>query len=144
LLALETMPKKSPSFEQVFNRLRDLLTKQADGLSVERDTAEYYGLKAPTGPATVKVWGGKMKSPMIPVAWVQVGKAYVSFHLMGVYGNPKLLDGVSEQLLARMQGKSCFNFKAVDEELFGELETLTARSIQGMKQAGFVAEGPAG
>jgi hypothetical protein len=51
--------------------------------------------------------------------------------------------GVSEQLLARMQGKSCFNFKAVDEELFGELEKLTSRSIQGMKKAGFTAEGPA-
>jgi hypothetical protein len=138
------MPKKLSRFEPVFSRLRDLLKKQAAGLAIDRDTADYYGLHAPTGPATVKVWGGKMNSPMIPVAWVQVGKAYVSFHLMGVYGNPKLLDDVSESLLARMHGKSCFNFKAVDEKLFVELEKLTARSIQGMKQAGFVADGPSG
>ena len=76
----------------------------------------------------------------MPVAWVQVGKAYVSFHLMGVYGNPKLLDGVSEKLLARMQGKSCFNFKVVDEELFGELEQLTVKSIAGMRTAGFISD----
>ncbi len=45
---------------------------------------------------------------------------------MGVYGNPKLLDDSSNELRARMQGKSCFNFKSVDELLFGELERLTS------------------
>jgi len=63
----------------------------------------------------------------------------VSFHLMGVYGNPKLLDGCSEDLRARMQGKSCFNFKNADEALFAELERLTADSIAGMKKAGFIS-----
>lgn len=81
-----------------------------------------------------------MKSPMIPVGWVQVGKAYVSFHLMGVYGNPKPLEDCSEGLRAHMQGKSCFNFKAVQEPLFEELERLTIRSLAGMKKAGYVSD----
>jgi hypothetical protein len=127
-------------FQDVFARLRELLVKQAEDFTVERDTADYYGLHAPIGPATVRAWGGKVQGPTIPVDWVQIGKTYVSYHLMGVYGNPKLLDGVSKKLVARMQGKSCFNFKSVDEGLFEELERLTVKSIAGMKKAGFIAD----
>jgi hypothetical protein len=132
--------ENTSQFKLVFVRLRDILTKNADGLTIEPNQDAHYGLTAPIGPATIRVWGDKVKSPTIPVAWVQVGKAYVSFHLMGVYGNPKLLDGVSKKLLARMQGKSCFNFKTVDEELFEELERLTVKSITGMRKAGFISE----
>ena len=32
---------------------------------------------------------------------------------------------MSPELKKRMQGKSCFNFKEVDEQLFKELATLT-------------------
>jgi hypothetical protein len=130
----------SPQFQVVFARLRDLLRKRAEGFTVVHDTAGQYGLDAPVGPATVKAWGGKVKRRTIPVAWVQAGQTYVSFHLMGVYGNPKLLDGISAELRARMQGKSCFNFKAVDEALFQELEQLTLRSLTGMRKAGYISE----
>ena len=56
---------------------------------------------------------------------VRRGKAYISFYLMPVYAEPSLLGGISPALRKHMQGKSCFNFKTVDEELFKELETLT-------------------
>ncbi len=74
----------------------------------------------------------------MPIAWVQIGKNYVSYHLMPVYGCPKLLDGLSPKLKARMQGKSCFNFKETDEALFSELEKLTATGIAAFKKAGFL------
>jgi len=123
----------------VFEALRDRLRKHASSLQAGKDTAECYTLQAPTGPATLKMWKGKMKSPVIPVAWVEIKKNYVSYHLMGVYGNPKLLDGCSAKLKARMQGKSCFNFNSVDEPLFRELGLLTSASIVGMKKMGFTA-----
>src|SRR5262245_14158230 len=116
-------------FQTIFARLREILQKHAGGLSVQDDTQKCYCLAARTGPATLQAWGGKMKRPTIPVAWVQVGKAYVSYHLMGVYGNPKLREGMSTQLRARMQGKTCFNFKNHDEGLFKELEELTRQGI---------------
>jgi hypothetical protein len=37
-----------------------------------------------------------------------------------------LRDGVPPDLQKRMQGKSCFNFKKVEPELFDILERLTA------------------
>lgn len=76
----------------------------------------------------------------MPVAWVQIGKAYVSFHLMGIYVNAKLHGGMSKRLNSRMQGKSCFNFKRGDEALFRELERLTEQGIAGFKKAGYVSK----
>ncbi len=56
---------------------------------------------------------------------VQTKKNYVSYHLMPVYENPALLDDISPELRARMQGKSCFNFRTIDDTLFAELGRLT-------------------
>ena len=68
-----------------------------------------------------------------------IGKNYVSYHFMPVYMFPKLRDSMSPQLKARMQGKSCFNFKAMDEALFQELEKVTAEGFATSRKAGFSA-----
>lgn len=65
-------------------------------------------------------------------------KSYVSYHLMGVYGNTKLLEGMSKELKVRMQGKTCFNFKKLDEKIFLELDSLTARSTMHSEKQGFI------
>ncbi len=44
---------------------------------------------------------------------------------MPVYVNPALLEAISPELRKRMQGKSCFNFKTIDMQLFEELAALT-------------------
>jgi hypothetical protein len=72
------------------------------------------------------------------VAWVEIGKAYVSYHLMGLYRNAPLLAGMSKALKARMQGKTCFNFTTPDEALFEGLDRLTLEAIESFKKAGFV------
>ncbi len=127
-------------FEIVFVRLRAILEKHSGALTVKSDAAHHYSLTGSAGPAALRAWGGKVKKPIIPVAWVQVGKAYVSYHLMGVYGNTRLRDAMSKELKARMQGKTCFNFKVVDEKLFKELDRLTAQSIAGFRKAGYISE----
>lgn len=130
----------STEFETIFVRLRSILQKHAGTLSVNDNGRDRYCLEGRVGPATLAAWGGKMKKPTIPVAWVEVGKAYVSYHLMGMYGNTALREGMSKGLRARMQGKTCFNFKKNDEALFKELEQLTAQGIAGFKKTGYVSE----
>ena len=127
-------------FESVFVRLRGILEKHSAALTVKADAPGHHSLTGSAGPAALQAWGGKVKRSRIPVAWVQIGKAYVSYHLMGVYGNHRLLDGMSKELKARMQGKTCFNFKVVDEKLFKELDHLTAQSIAAFRKAGYISE----
>jgi hypothetical protein len=131
----------NPEFQSIFARLREILRKHSAALTVTADSPGHYGLAGSPGPAALRTWGGKVKRLMLPVAWVQIGKAYVSYHLMGVYQNPRLQDGMSKELKARMQGKSCFNFKLVDEALFKELDQLTAQSIAGFRKAGYLSDG---
>jgi hypothetical protein len=69
---------------------------------------------------------------------VQLKKSYVSFHLMPVYLKPDLLDSVSPGLRARMQGKSCFNFKDIEPKLFKELASLTKSAYASYREQGFV------
>jgi hypothetical protein len=118
-----------PKFEAVFSELRAILTRHVGSLSVAEDRPDRYCLAGGRHP--------KHQTPM-PIAWVQVGKAYVSFHHMGVYARPDLLQGISKELRARMQGKSCFNFTSVDKALLAELEALTVRGFAAFRNAPFM------
>ena len=79
----------------------------------------------------------KNKKPLFFGA-VQVKKSYVSYHLMPVYLKPDLLASVSPALKARMQGKSCFNFKVSEPTLFKELSALTKSAFASYKEQGYV------
>ena len=132
-----SMPPPS-EFENVFNRLKAILQKHCGTYTIKPDTNISYGLQGKPGPATLKAWGGKMKKPVMPVAWIEIGKSYVSYHILALYMNTSLQNSMSKELKTRMQGKTCFNFKTVNEELFKELDQLTVRSIDSFKKMGFV------
>ena len=69
---------------------------------------------------------------------VQLRKNYVSFYLMPVYVFPDLLNGISDPLRKRMQGKSCFNFRQPEPALFEELTALTRAGFERYRSAGYV------
>src|SRR5687767_12208274 len=106
------MAEKNADLGQVFQRLHEIMRPFGDKLVIQVDSPENYYLETPGS--------GKDKKPMFFGA-VQAKKNYVSYHLMPVYVFPELLEGMSEKLAKRMQGKSCFNFKNMDEEALEEL-----------------------
>ena len=69
---------------------------------------------------------------------VRLGKAYVSFHLMPLYFNEPLNARLSPELKKRKQGKTCFNFKNIDELLFEELGELTKSGFAGFQELGYL------
>ena len=113
----------------VFKALHAVLQPYADRLDVKRDNGQEIYLD------THHVQ--KNKQPLFFGA-VQVKKTFVSVHLMPVYLQPALLGAVSDALKARMQGKSCFNFKAVEPALFQELATLVAAGYASYQAQGLV------
>jgi hypothetical protein len=112
-----------PDLEAVHDRLKDILAPYRDDLSVTRDGPEGLVLEVPGLEG--KPWGY--------VAGTRMGKRYVSFYLMPVYGSSGLASTISPDLGKRMQGKSCFNFTTVDERLFAELADLAAKGIPGFR-----------
>lgn len=127
-------------FDAVFDALRKVLRAHAAGLTVAEDTPKRFCLEATPGPATLAAWGGKLRRPTLPIAWVERGRTYVGYHLVGLNGNPLLTAQLSAALQARRQGKTCFNFRRSEEVPLAELAHVTAASIAGLRRAGFVSE----
>jgi hypothetical protein len=128
---------KAKDFNDVFQRLRGILARHAASFDVTSDTPTRYCLEAAIGPATLQSWRGKVRRPNIPVAWVETGKAYVSYHLMGV-ALPSVRADIPEALEARMQGTTCFNFTATDPLLIEQLDELTGASMTAFRKSGFI------
>ena len=108
------MPKNH--FPQVFEKLKAVLEPYEKQCIVVHDNAKCYYLDTP------QLMKNKQR---LFFGAVRLGAAYVSFHLMPVYACPDIAARISTELKKRMQGKSCFNFKTVDDKLFRELEKLT-------------------
>lgn len=107
----------SNPLEPVFVALRDVLLKASSGMDVTVDEP---------GRVIVKTrWIDAKSNEPAWFSMVQIKKNYVSFHLMPIYSTPALADHAPPELRARMQGKSCFNFKTVDPDLFDALARLT-------------------
>jgi len=69
---------------------------------------------------------------------VQRKKNYVTVHLMQIFMNSAMLAEVFPAPKKRMQGKCCFNFMAVDEGRFKELERLVAAGLERCRKMGWV------
>jgi hypothetical protein len=113
----------------VFSALKKILQPYAKHLTLTQDTASAYLLDAPYS----EKWG-----KAVFFGGVRSGKAYVAFHLIAVYAFPELTKDMSPALRRRMQGKSCFNFRTVDQALFKELAAITKRGWPLCRKAGFL------
>lgn len=114
---------------ELFARLKRILEPYEKELTLVRDEPDDYYLDAGKNPKNGKPYF---------FGAAQVKKHYVSFHLMPVYIYPELLDHISEDLKRRMQGKSCFNFRRIEESLFVELEDLTRAAYQKYEEEGLL------
>ncbi len=116
-------------FKNIFQDLKSILVGYSDGLTLSKNEVDDFWLNTK--------YIMKNKKPIFFAA-VQIKKNYVTYHLMPVYVFPELLLNISPELRRRMQGKSCFNFKLSDKQLYNELAELTAAGYQRYKQAGYL------
>ena len=119
----------SSNFQNTFNSLKEVLKKYEKKLKVHIDNKDTYFLNAS--------YDEKRKTDFFFGA-VMIKKNYVSYHLMPVYCEPKLLKDISPELKKRMQGKSCFNFKIIDKGQLKELTALTKKGFEYYKNEGML------
>ena len=108
-------------FPVIFEKLKSILKPYADELTVKTDSTDTYYLDGP--------YSEKWKKELF-FGSAHIKKNYVAFYLMPVYMYPDLLNNISPELKKHMQGKSCFNFKKVEPELFEELANLAKKSYE--------------
>lgn len=113
----------------IFKDLKNILRNYSKELDCTSDNAEEYYLN------TKYIMSNK--KPLFFGA-VKINKNYVSYHLMPVYINPSLLNNISDELKRRMQGKSCFNFKTIDDYMYKEISNLTEKGYKYYEGEGYV------
>lgn len=113
---------------EIFDTIREFYIAHADACVVQSDEATSYYL----GTHQVREKDGYRTG----FGGVEIKKNYVAAHIMPVYVYPEMLDKISPELKKRMQGKSCFNFKKADAELFGELSELIDAGVARFKEDG--------
>jgi hypothetical protein len=103
------------ALNEVEVRLRTLLVPYEDRL----EWATIYGI--PTlrkAGATAHHW----------FAFVKPAAKHVSFYLLPIHEHASLRSSLSPALAKKLTGRSTFNFAAVDEALFTELEAVIAKA----------------
>ena len=115
------------SFQEVFDVLKPVFEEYSGRLAIQVDRPGEYYLETKTAIR---------KGQRLQFGGVKIGKAYVSFHLMPIYMNPKLQASISPELKKRMQGKSCFNFTSVEPGHIAELKKLTKAGFEEFKTWG--------
>ena len=117
---------KKQEFELAFQGLRKILKPYDKKLRVIKD-----------GPGEYVSESKSIRYLGKPVMFAAItSKSYVAFHLFPVYMFPALLKGISPELKKRMQGKTCWNFKKVEEPLFAELGGLVEASFRRFAEVG--------
>jgi len=114
--------------QRVFDTLKPLLAEHESEMIVVHDTSGQYYLNARTMM--------KNQQPLFFGA-IEIKKSYVSFHLFPVYMYPELLEGIGD-LKKRMQGKSCFNFRRIDDAQVEGLRSLVQAGYDRFRQEGLI------
>jgi hypothetical protein len=118
-------------FPEVFARLRAIIQPYAPHMYVTSDLDTAYSLDTRHVMANGQ--------PLF-FSSVMIRKNYVSFHLMPVYAFPDLLDHAGD-LRTRMQGKSCFNFRQLDDAQVAALAALVRRGYERYAAEGLLGKG---
>jgi len=117
-------------FTAVFLKLRPIMAKHAKELAVKTDTPVEFTLDT-RAPSPFP----QHKGHPLQFGSVRVGRSYVSYHLMPIYGSAPLAGGISPGLKKHMQGKTCFNFKSEpDPQSIAELATLTEAALDSWRK----------
>ena len=124
------MPKEQmTNLRTTFARLKKVLEKYEKHLTVTMDKPDAYYLDAG--------YSEKFERQRFFGA-AQIKKRYVSFYLMPVHAFPDFLKGISPALKKRMQGKACFNFETIDDEMLAELAALTKAGYERFRKEGAI------
>jgi hypothetical protein len=112
----------SDEFADIFLKLRALMLAAAPGMVVTADTPTTFTLKT--------AWLEKRTKEPAWFGWIAIKKSYVAYHVMPLYTLAALNDFVPASLEKRRQGKTCFNFKKADSDVFEHISRLTKAAAE--------------
>ena len=121
--------KKMQSKQKIFDELKKLISRHAPLLVCVQDTVDAYHLytKYQMKNGQPLYFGG-----------IKINKSFVSYYLMPIYVNPEMLKDIDANLKKHLKGKSCFNFKQLDDDVLTQLQELTDKGLQDYHRQGYL------
>jgi len=119
--------------QNIFTQIKNLLTVYQPILKSKVNDDAHFDLW--TTKETV-IQGRKF--PEVYFAAVMLNKSYVSLHYMPIYAEPGTIKDLKPELLSKLHGKSCFNFKKLDPVLLEQIEETLARGFAEYQSRGWV------
>ncbi len=141
----KTIPKtekNSNDLDAIFEQLKKLLQKHAQGLELRTTTIgpTAIGTKRALhlyGKKNVSILGRKAQRTY--VSGIIMQKHFVGFYSMPIYSHPALRASIrSEKTKKMLKGKSCINVTNLDEDALADLERVLEEGIATYKKEGWI------
>jgi hypothetical protein len=127
------MDVKNEALLPLFEEVKDLLTPYAERLTVRRHEPGYYDLWS---EKDIVVEGRRRKDVFFCGLVIQ--KSYVGFYFMPLYASDDLAAVFGPDLLATLEGKSCFHLKRLTPPLRAQIEEALAAGWRLYEERGWV------
>ena len=119
--------------EEIRKFLIGLIARKAV-LKVTADTPAKFEMHG-----TIPAMQGKKKVDGIYFSSVVPKPKDVRFYFFPLYDHPEIKDGLSDELLKCLKGKTCFHIKSITEDIERDLPLLVSRGIDAFQQDGLLA-----
>ena len=130
------MPDASVDLTEIFDRLERLLSQYAPPLVVRSG-----GVK---GKRDYQLWSERplviegRRRKEVYFAGIIGQRGYIGFYFMPVHTHEDQVELFAPELLALLQGKSCFHVKRLDDSLERHIEDALSHGFELYRQRGWV------
>ncbi len=119
--------------QEIFNEARKILKSFSKGMKAATDTDKRYDLYG-----NKKVTMFNKEHDGFYFASVILQKGFVGFHFFCQYTHPKFLSEIPENLKKCLKGKTCYQLKKMDPEIFKSLKIALKKGYDLYKKSGLI------
>lgn len=130
-----TMPLTPENRNSIFDTLKAALEKCSPPMSVSKDKQGVYELM---GNKPVPYGSKKTIVPGMYFSSVVARKDMVSFYFFPLYYHEKDYQDIIPTLIKSLKGKTCFNFKKMEQLNVKELDVMLKKGVQAWKKSGYM------
>lgn len=130
-----TMPLTPDERKSIFETLKRALEKCAPPMAVSKDKEGVYELM---GNKPVPYGSKKKIVPGMYFSSVVARKDMVSFYFFPLYYLKKDYQDLIPTLIKSLKGKTCFNFKKMEQLNAKELDIMLKKGVQAWKKSGYM------
>lgn len=119
----------------IFEKIKSALQKQSPPMIVSKNSENCFEL---IGNKSIAYGSKKQLMPGMYFCSVIMHKDMISFHFFPIYMKRELFEPLIPTTIKHLKGKSCFNFKKMEQVNEKELSALLKKGVESWKRLGYM------